>query len=344
LAGARGEILLLGPAYRLIQTGPGVGLTEHRFIFTGEQGVGAYQAMDFIGLRPDHECELRYPAEDPALRLYSLIAVVEQQARRAKLTGLVFSGFGPTALAAALVAHARAIPGFWLRPADPLNLNARMRWEGGIERIMGSIREVFIQSAFPIRFPVEAEIGAHSSARLRPFAGLRAECPYVIVHVGRYLWGIQGVLARLVASCADWARAAPAADWIVLHSMNARLDGPIQALEHRPENLVVSPPLPYPDYCRLLDGASAVLTDSPHMAAECLDRCIPIAALGETETAPWEGASPCIAVRPDDFGGEGLINFFSRAIQSSRARETSSYRDSGEPSQNTAELVLKWLL
>lgn len=284
--GTRSEVLRLGPLYQALRAHWPEKEAIHWFAYVGEQGMAGYQAMDFLDVHPTDEYELRYRAEDPAIRLYGLMIDIEENVRRNRISRLVFSGFGPTAAASALVAHGRGSRGLWIRPRDPAGLIPRLRWERGLERVVASLGEAIdvMQAPEPAKtnqLQIDIEIPA--------IAGRREGAPLVFIAVTRMLWGMNDVLDQVVDAAATWARETPDADWLIMRSLDPRLEGPLNHLRERPKNLLSTPPLRYPEYLSVLNDACIAFTDSCHIAAEFLDSGKAVVALGEAETT---GAPP----------------------------------------------------
>ena len=104
IAGTRGELLLLGPVFRTLcrrDRADRYGRVGW-LLCTGEQGMAAYQALDFLGLAADETSPLCHPADDPAIRLTGMLRRTETTMHRRKLTHVIVTGFGPTAAAAAI--------------------------------------------------------------------------------------------------------------------------------------------------------------------------------------------------------------------------------------------------
>jgi len=317
LAGTRGELLLLGPAFKAL------GRTHHQglhcwLLHSGEQGMAAYQALDFMGFVPDEAAPLCHPADEPAVRLNLMLERAEAFVRQRKGTHIVFTGFGPTAAGAAIYCHARGCRGLWLRPPDPAGLIPRLRWEAGLERLIRACAPCVESWQIPAmpdwsEFQAEGAPLVEAEAPLEAeIAGLRAGAPLTLIAVLRREWGyLNDTTSLLARAAAAWSAAMPDADWLVLSNLNARLEGPMRSLKARPENLLIAPPLPYPLYHRLLARARLVVTDSPLIAAEALQRGVPVATLGEI---PWDAGEAAagdetLALHNDDFSLSAERNF-----------------------------------
>lgn len=315
-AGTRSEALLLGPQFlqfRARRLGP----ETHRLITTGEQGTQLIQALDAMRLRPDDAMELLAPDDDPAIRLRKLLETIEQDARRHRSTHFIFSGFGPTAAACAMVAHARHCSALWLRPADPCDLIARSRWESGLARMIESLECVTVESCTAL-----ASDAVAASAQVE-IEGRRPDAPFILISVGRAEWGWNGVLGKLVHALAGLAASMPEADVLVLLSMDMRLHAPLRSLENRPQNLLSISPLPPGDYSTLLAKARIMLTDSPHVGADCIARGIPVLALGEIVSKPHIARSGlCKAITPGDLTDLTLNELISGKLASPQAAIT----------------------
>lgn len=315
-AGTRGEILSLGPLFREFYHPRGDGDATHWFVFTGEHGMAAHQALDFLELHPHEECDLRHVAEDPAIRLIGLMEEIERFARRHRISHAIFTGFGPTATAASLVCHSRSCSGLWLRPADRANLNCRMRWEGGLEKIIRSVDRVQVLTSRTKDREIQGLAREDSSACLSlEFSGRRPDAPLALLFVGRPLWGVQGVLAQVVNACAAWARVVPHADWLIFRSLDARLEGPINSMPDRPSNLLTVPPLPYPEYAIALSSARVALTDSHAIATECVSLNLPLVALGEISALPDSaGTNEILHITPNELSSDLTEKFLRKAM------------------------------
>jgi len=317
-AGTRSEALLLGPQFlqfRARKLGP----ETHRLITTGEQGTQLIQALDAMHLRPDDSMELLAPDDDPAIRLRKLLGTIEQDARRHRSTHFIFSGFGPTAAACAMVAHARHCSALWLRPADPCGLLARSRWESGLARMIESLECVTVETCTAL-----ASDAVAASAQVE-IEGRRPGAPLILVSVGRAEWGWNGVLGKLVHALAGLAAAMPEADILVLLSMDMRLHAPLRSLENRPPNLLSTSPLPPGDYAALLADAHVMLTDSPHVGADCIARGIPVLALGEITPNPQVVSHDlCRAITPDLLTSHELSEHIKHELAAPRPTPTAS--------------------
>lgn len=353
IAGTRAEILALGPLFprdRIPRAADPKG-AGHRFLFAAEHGMAGYQALDFLGLRPHETLEIRHPAEDPAIRLRGLMEGIEAEVRRRRATHLVFSGFGPTAAACALTAHARGCRTLWIRPLDSARLVGRLRWEAGLTATLEGLaatarafdeREGAAGRASSAILPLDAsllEFAAPEPAREGvALAGLRDSAPVALVAVGRRIWGMTGLFARLATAVAGAAAARPETEWIVASALDARLEGSVRSLEAAPPNLHLVPPMPPEEYAALLARARFVLTDSPHVASDAIAGGVPVAALGEVPDAA-DGrigaarsiaaaepvGAPVAAILPADVAAERLAELHDRsATRPAPARRTAA--------------------
>lgn len=320
VAGTRGEVLHLGPLYRALRLPEHDEHARHWFAVLGEQGMATYQAIDFLGLHPDEEFELRYLADDPAIRLHHLMKDIESLVRRHRATHVLFSGFGPTAAAAALVCHGRQCRGLWVRPRDPANLIPRLRWERGLEAVIKALpHSVGVAQAegFPLAVDGVGCVDGVDSGEFKEVPNRRSGAPLIMIAVTRMLWGMQGVLNQVVCTAAEWARAAPEADWLLMRTLDPRLEGPLNSMPDRPANLLSSPPVPYNEYQRLLVECSAVLTDSCHIAAEFMDRGRAVAALGELPAETRALGEKLMHIGAADLSSEGLLTFLKKSLRES---------------------------
>lgn len=319
-AGTRSEALLLGPQFlqfRARKLGP----ETHRLITTGEQGTQLIQALDAMHLRPDDAMELLAPDDDPAIRLPKLLETIEQDARRHRSTHFIFSGFGPTAAACAMVAHARHCSALWLRPSDPCGLLARSRWESGLTRMIESLECVTVEPCVAL---TSDAVAASTKVEIE---GRRPDAPLILVSVGRAEWGWNGVLGKLVHALAGLAASMPEADVLVLLSMDMRLHAPLRSLENRPPNLLSIAPLPPGDYAALLSNARVMLTDSPHVGADCIARGIPVLALGEIAPNSQSASHDLSrAITPDALAADALASI----IREGQQRKSPATRATGE--------------
>lgn len=290
VAGSRGDLLLLGPLFQHFKKRLTPGL-HHWLLDSGEAGMAAIQARDWLRLVPDEAGDLCHPADEPAIRLSLMIERTESFIRRHKGSHVVFSGWGPTAAATAIYCHARGCRGLWLRPPDPAGLVARLRWEAGLERI--------IRACVPCvqlwQVPAAPDWGRLiQPGAARPLTveipGLRPAAPLVLIAVLRRDWGtLDDATSRLARAAAAWAHARPESDFLILSNLNARLEAPVRSLAGRPDNLILAPPLPYPVYHEALRQARLLLTDSPLIAAEALARRVPTATFGDLPAPPASG-------------------------------------------------------
>ena len=262
--------------------------------------MAAYQALDFLGLIPDETAAICHPADEPAIRLKIMIERAEGFIRQRKGTHVIFTGHGPSAAATAIYCHARGCRGLWLRPPDPAGLIPRLRWEAGLEKIIAAcspcVETRDIASApdwlaYPplagqdSTRPLEEEIPG-----LRPSGDGRR---LALIAVLRRDWGYLDDTTSLLARAAGaWAEALPEVDWVVVSNLNARLEGPMRSLARRPDNLLLTPPLPYPVYRKLIDRARLVVTDGPLIGAEALQRGIEVGSLGDLAPNHASGMTP----------------------------------------------------
>ncbi len=281
IGGRRGEILLLGPLFARLRTDRSWWLT------TGEDGTAAIQALDALALRPDETAPLCHPADQPGVRLTLMMDRIEAFMRQRKGTRLIFCGYGPAAAAAALCCHARATPGLWLRPADPAALLPRLRWEAGLDRVAQACAPVVRTLELPPAPDWRALVPPAPAPPEAESPGLRPGAPRLVWATLRREWGLFGNTAvQLMRALADQAAARPDADFVVLSNLNAMYEKPLAMLRQQAPNLLHAPPLPPALYMDLLAGSSAVLTDSPLVAADALALGRPLAALGESPAAP----------------------------------------------------------
>jgi len=316
LAGTRGEILLLGPSFKALCRPPAEGGNPRAIGWlacTGEHGTAAYQTLDALALAPDETGALCHPADDPAVRLRLMLERTESFVHLRRASHVVFAGYGPTAAAAALCCHGRGCRGLWLRPADRLGIIGRLDWEAGLARVIAALapRVAILDvpampdavaeglAAAPPSSPLEAEI-----------PGLRDAAPLALVAIYRREWGVThgNAASRLIHAAGRWAEAAPERDWVISSTLNMRLEGPFRALERRPANLLRVPPLPYPLWRELLGRAELVLTDSPLIADEALQRAIPVLTLGERNPDRADHA-----ITPDELNSPALRERLDRA-------------------------------
>lgn len=308
-AGTRSEVLQLGPYYNAFAVPGGLHDAVHWLVSTGEQGMAAVQAMDYLNIHPEEECELRHPAEDYGIRLHSVMADVESFMRRHRATHAVASGFGATAAAVALIAHSRDAQAIWIKPRDPAELIPRLRWESGIESIIRGVPEVRILGVEP---PEEGDPSEDGSVSVQPplIPGRRMGALPVLISIGRRQWGEQGDLAKVVLAVAEWARQRPEADFVVIRSLDARLEGQLKSMPNRPANLLGAAPMPLPEYLQVLHEARLILTDSFNLAGEGIAANIPVLALGEIASA----STAVHHVTPGDLQGEKLLEVLSRSL------------------------------
>jgi len=339
LAGTRSQLLRIGPIFAEVARHSSAGRSL-LLVHTAEQGMAADQALDQLGLAPHVTFDLRPPGEDPAHRLHGLMVEIEALARHRRFTHLVFAGAGPTAAAAALVCLARQCRGLWLKPLDPCRLIPRLRWEHGLARL--------IESMAPLIQPLEpdpTERGEEPAERgTSPAAPTteRSPRPRVIIDIGRPLWGIQRLFDTLVNAAVSWARNVPEADWILLRTLDARLEGPLNCFEGAPANFRAELPRPLPEFQVWLEHCAAILTDSCHLAAEAVAMEIPVAALGET---PSEGPACRGQLRhltPADLTQPGVVAFFKEALERARPEPRPRSRF-WRPSAELIGEVLNWL-
>lgn len=324
VAGRRGEILLLGPLFQRLGRMTGIKPTSW-FVATGEDGTAAYQALDFINLKPDEVGGICHPADQPAVRLTTLLERVETFMRQRKGQRVIFTGFGPAAAAAAICCHARGNPGLWLRPADPAGLVGRLRWESGLVRIVEAcapvVKIVNLEPA-PDWTRLAGAAGFEKTELEQEIPGLRSNAPRIVWAVLRRDWGMFGdTAARLARALGQAAAARPEIDFVVLSNLNATLERPLTTLKDRPGNLLVTPPLPYPVYMDLMRGCAGVTTDSALIASDAMAIGKPVAALGEV---PGESKTELIeSFTPDDMSGPWL-DWFKRAMSCEPVREASA--------------------
>jgi hypothetical protein len=243
-----------------------------------------------------------------------------------------------------LVALGRRTRALWIRPRDPAGLIPRLRWERGLEQVIVSLGEIVRVLQFTGWLALDPSDVAKDAPGTTTLIGRRPEAPLALIAVGRMLWGMQGVFDRLVAAAASWARAIPEADWLVLRTLDPRLEGPLHAMKDRPCNLLSSPPLPYPEWRSLARQARAILTDSPHVAAELADLGCPVVALGETPAR--QASDPreelLLEITPDELASERLQVFLEGGLRRPlpptkvRAGTTSEI-------ETLAESVREWL-
>lgn len=334
IAGTRSEILRLGPIYSIIQRELQTRSVPHWFAFMGEQGMQATQALDLHDIVPHEMFELRHPADDCAVRLYGVMRDIDTLVRRHKATHLIFAGCGASSAAAAMVTLARQRRGLWLRPADPARVNEGLGWESGLERMIDAAKP-WVET---VRMdegglgqrgdPGEAKEISDDSEPRDPFIrGLREAAPVVLVSLQRAPWGNDPGYAAIVKSAAAWARAIPAADVVILRSLDARLEGPLRAMKDRPENLLGAAPMPYPEYARLMNRTAAVCTDSCNVAAEAISASIPVVTVGDLRAEDSSGGDSIsgadsdsatggarIAARIGDLGSETFLNYIRDAV------------------------------
>lgn len=284
MAGTRSEILRLGPLFgHFFEPGRGSG-PLHRFCFTAEQGTAAYQALDYVGVRPHEEFALRHPAEDAAIRLNGVLGEVEKYLRQTRATHAVFAGWGPTAAASAIVCHARKLRGLWLRPYDPAGLVADQQWERGLDAIVRSLGESV--KTIEVGPPGKGEAAGEDGVAEVPepvIAGRRPGAPIALVNTGKLAWAYGRTPEQIVEAARGWATAYPDIDWIFLRSLGAHFEGVYRSMADRPANLLGTPPVPYPEYRALLAGTVFGVSDSPNQIAEFSDAGIPCIAMGERE-------------------------------------------------------------
>ncbi len=339
-AGTRYEAIAVGSLFRHAPRARTEKETSHEFVFTGEQGVAAYQAMDYLGLCPHEEGELRAPSEDTAIRLQGLMETVEQVMRRNRITHAICSGFGPTAAAVALVAHARPCKALWLRPHDPIGFNEAMRWEAGLERIIRAASETSVVQLPALCRLVSSTGESNIMDRESNSLGLRADAPLAMISVGRQLWGAQGVLNSLVEAVAKWAKNAPQADFLLVRSMDARLEGPYKSMPDRPENFLASAPLPFNVFGALIRRANIIVTDSPHIVADCVDLNRNVIALGERAIAPHECGN-VFTISPGELGSPKLPEYIE-ALRNI-ANDKATHGVSENLASYTYAAVQRWL-
>ncbi len=310
LAGTRGEVLRLAPysLHLMNQDPPGERL--HWFAMTGEQGMAAYQALDECRMRPHAEVELRHPAEDPAARLQGLLGEIESLARRFRATHLVFTGVGPTAAAGALVCHGRNINGVWIPPLDNAALIPRLRWERGLEGVIRSLGE-----SIEILDPPPIRMGATIKESGEQPRGGSPGSPLAILAVARPAWGSGNLPERLARAAAHWADSMPEFDWLFLRSLDARFEGPFQAMRDRPANLLSAPPVPYAVVAPWMREAGVIMTDSWAIASEALALGTPVACLGEDAAeASGHAEDRLLSITAADIGENRLGAFLKSAL------------------------------
>ena len=148
--------------------------------------------------------------------------------------------------------------------------------------------------------------------------GLASGRPLGLVAMGRREWVTFESTPRKVAkAAAAWAEAFPQVEWVFLSNLNMNLEGPFRALDPRPANLYIVPPLPYPVWRAALEKAAVVVTDSHGIAAEALERRVGVAALGEIEphgtATAWGNLH---AVVPSTLVSDSTLDFMRSRIES----------------------------
>lgn len=307
IAATRGDYLLLGPVFMAFKRRQERGVA-HWLMDSGEVGMAACQARDWLGLTPDETAELCHPADEPALRLSLMLERSESFIRRRKGSHVIFSGFGPTAAATAIYCHARGCHGLWLRPPDPAGLAGRLRWEAGLERMIRASApcvEVWQIPGSPDFRAMMAAPEAGAPPLEAELPGLRPGAPLVIIAVLRRDWGyMDDATSQVAKAAAAWAKARPQTDFLIISNLNARLEGPVRSLPERPANLLLAPPLPYPVYNAALERAALVLTDAPLIVAEAMGRGVAVAMLGDLAPDRAAGAGYGAALTPGDLASE----------------------------------------
>lgn len=354
LAGTRGEVLTLGPAYQALGGKPDPARNLLSWMLqTGENGMAAYQALDFLRLIPSEMAPLCHPADEPAIRLNLMIERAEAFVRQHKGTHAVFAGSGPTAAASAIYCHARGCRGLWLRPYDPAGLIPRLRWESGLERIIRACAPCVQTWQVPgvpdwFTLPALAE-QAFAGSLENEIPGLRPDAPLVIIAVLRRNWGyLDDTTSRLARAVALWAGAIPEADFLIISNLNARLEGPVRSIKDRPANMLATAPLPYPTYRRLLERTRLVVTDSPMIAAEALERGLPIGSLGDLPPDEEMPFSPLnLPLRPEDLLSEAWVEHLRDVLEKkeAEAKPATSEEMQAAPSvlRQIQEAIEAWL-
>ncbi len=297
IGGRRGELLSIAPLFRHFRKRYH-DRQLHWLCDTGEDGMASSQALDYLKLVPDKTSDLCHPAEETVLRIRLMIDRSESFMRHCKADAAVFSGCGPTALAASICCMTRRSRGLWLKPSDPAGVIRRFTLESCYQRM--------IHASFPpsdivnLDYHVPTGMTDDGGQELNPEVDLpdyREKVPRLLVHVQRREWNIKGSLSeRLAHMIAAWARRRPGADYLVLGNLNACTERPVRIHAENLGNYMIAPPLPYPLYLRLMRECSVVLTDSPLVATEALQHAKPLAVLGELEE-DGQGGVPFVQIR-----------------------------------------------
>lgn len=289
LAGTRGEARLLGSLFTVLTKGPAP-VGPAWWLSTSEHGMALHQMLDALGIIPDEIAPQCHPAEEPAQRLALMLERAEAFGRQRKVQRVVFSGWGPTAIGAALYCHARGGGGVWLRPPDPAGLIPRLRWEAGLERTLLALSPAI--QVLQLAEPPLADFGEEPIDLAAEIPGLDARRPVVVIAILRREWGLfDDTVTRAVHALERAARAQSEWQFLTLSLLNALLERPFRTLAAPPENLLLVPPLPPAVFRALLARAGAVLTDSVLLAGEALRQDVPLAALGEESGSTIQAAS-----------------------------------------------------
>jgi hypothetical protein len=309
--------------------------------------MAAQQALDWLGLRAEETAPLCHPADEPPARLQILLQRVEAFARHRKATHLIFSGYGACAAAGAVTCHARGCPGVWLRPADPAGVIDGLTLEGGYRRIIEACAPAVTAMEIPALPPASDPPGDWTRREIEGWSpaeeieGLRGDAPSALIAVQRREWGIgRDVTTQLGQAAAAWAAARPEIDWLIMSNLNARLEAPVRALEPRPSNLLIVPPLPFPCWRTLSMRSRYVLTDSHGIAAEAMREGVALAVLADSSTDDRGGFAQRIV--SDDLSGDRRDETLGRWLDAPTGAKPAGADSRGDRSA-IADAIDAWL-
>lgn len=299
--GTRPEAIKLAPLADALRS---AGLVDPVLVATGQHPTMVAQALRAFDQKPDLVVHLERRSGTQAELAGALAPMLDQVVRDEGSAGVVVQGDTTSALVGGLVAFWRQLPlvhlEAGLRSHDlgaPFPEEANRRMIGIIAGLHLAPTERAVKALRAERTPrekialigntvVDAVLGVaaraeqHEDPRLAAIdadcAAGRARLLLVTAH-RRESWGhgLDSVLAavdRIVAEHPDLRCVAPA------HpnpAVRAQVD---RALAERPR-IVVTDPLPYPALCRLLAGASLVLSDSGGIQEEAPSFRVPVLVL-----------------------------------------------------------------
>lgn len=360
--GTRPEAIKLFPLLQRLRSD---GRFASRLCITGQHRDLVQPVLELAGLRPDHDLGVMTPEQGLDRLAAALLPAIGVILDAECPDWLVVQGDTITALSAALAAYHRRIPVAHVE-AGLRSGNLHHPWpEEGNRRMIGSLAALHFAPTQAAAAALRAENVVASAIHVTGNTGIDALCwvkaeleqrPKLVSKVDAMLERYHGkriicvtvhrrenrggALHRIAAALAQIAARSDAAVILPLHPDPRIRDVLAEQLSGRP-NVELTEPLDYPDFIRLLDRATLILTDSGGLQEEAPALGKPVLVLRETTERPEgiaAGTAMLVGTQTERIVAETVRLLDDEEAYCTMARAHNPYGD-GRASERIAEAL-----